>query len=258
MGVIMPKIMLNVEKARQLHQEGRAHQLHGSFDSKFLKAAVFGANDGIITTFAVVAGVAGAGLSPAIVLILGFANLIADGISMGIGDYLGERSENRFKQYQYAVEQWEIKNIPDEETKELQAFFLKRKVDGVDAEQLTKIVCKYPALWSEIGFFDEMGSSPVVEASMWKTGVVTFLSFAIAGGLPLLPYVLESLGIVIFADRFFASIVATATTLFVVGSARTLVTKGRWWVNGLEMLGIGTIAAVAAFVTGAFINQLMR
>lgn len=67
------------------------------FDPSLLKAAVYGANDGIVTTFAVMAGVVGANLSPAIVIILGFANLFADGISMGLGDYLGERSERQLR-----------------------------------------------------------------------------------------------------------------------------------------------------------------
>jgi len=71
--------------------------LSNSFEPKFIRAAVYGANDGIITTFAVVAGVAGAGLEPQIVIILGIANMIADGLSMGMSDYLGERSEQRMR-----------------------------------------------------------------------------------------------------------------------------------------------------------------
>lgn len=253
----MPKITLNVEKARKLHREGKADQLHGSFDSKFLKAAVYGANDGIITTFAVVAGVAGAGLSPSIVLTLGFANLIADGISMGIGDYLGEKSENRFKQYQYEIEKWEVEHIPEEEKKELVDFFKDRGVKHADADAMTKIATKYPKLWSELGFYDEMGSSPAVETDQWKTGFITFLSFVIAGALPLMPYVLEAIHLLSqTTDQFMLSIGATAVTLFTVGGLRTFVTKGKWWWNGLEMLGIGAIAAVAAFFTGAFVDRL--
>lgn len=258
MMIVMPKITLNIEKVRQLHKEGKANQIHGSFDSKFLKAAVYGANDGIVTTFAVVAGVAGAGLSPAIVLILGFANLIADGISMGIGDYLGEKSENRFKQYQYAIEQWEVANIPEEEAIELQEFFEKRDVSEKDAAAISHIIKKYPALWSELGFFDEMGSSPEVESGMWKTGAVTFAAFAVAGALPLLPYVIEAVGLIPVGDhQFLISILATMSSMFVVGSLRTFVTKGKWWLNGLEMLGIGAIAAVAAYLTGSFVDKLV-
>jgi VIT1/CCC1 family predicted Fe2+/Mn2+ transporter len=166
---------------------------------KLVKAAVYGANDGIITTFAVVAGVAGAGLAVNVVLILGIANLIADGCSMGVGDYLGERSENRLRKHQK-------------------------------------------------GKYQKKG--------LWKTGVLTFIAFVIAGALPLLPYILGVAGfhLVTEHNQFLLSIVSTAFALFFVGSLRTVVTKGRWWLNGIEMLSIGAIAAVIAYFLGAVIE----
>lgn len=252
------ELRLNVAKAKQLHREGRAQELHGSVDSKLIKAAVYGANDGIITTFAVVAGVAGAGLSPAIILIMGFANLIADALSMGIGDYLGERSEQRFKKYQYKIEKWEIDHIPEEEAKELVGFFEQRGVKGADSKELVNIVRKYPKLWTDLGYIDEMGSLVDGEESLWTTGFVTFLAFMVAGGVPLLPYVLESVGVHFPIGEFSISIAATGLTLFVVGSLRTFITKGKWWWNGLEMLGIGAIAAVAAYFTGQFVHQFTQ
>lgn len=171
-------------------------------DPKLLKAAVYGANDGIITTFAVVAGVAGAGLSASVILILGVANMIADGLSMGIGDYLGERSEQRLRDIQ---------------------------------------------------------SGTSITQGLWKTGAVTFVAFVIAGILPLFPYWLKFFGLPIQADaQFPLSILSTFGALFAVGSARTFVTKGVWWKNGLEMLGIGAIAAVVAFGLGAGVESLVR
>lgn len=166
---------------------------------KFLKAAVYGANDGIITTFAVVAGVAGAKLPTQIVLILGIANMIADGVSMAVGDYLGEHSEQRMRKQQ---------------------------------------------------------SKSHEEDGIWKTGVVTFIAFVCAGTLPLLPYILASFAGTI-GNMFFYSIGATAGALFLVGSLRTLLTKGSWLKNGAEMLGIGAIAATLAYVLGAWIERLV-
>ncbi len=172
-----------------------------SFDPKFVKAAVYGANDGIVTTFAVVAGVAGAQLSPNIILILGIANMVADGISMAVGDFLGERSEHRFRNHQ---------------------------------------------------------SGTLMPDGLWKTGAVTFAAFIVAGSMPLAPYLLELLGLSIDASQRFAySIIATAATLFLVGSLRTIVTRGAWWKNGLEMLGIGAIAATVAYGLGALIERLV-
>lgn len=166
-------------------------------DPKFLKAAVYGANDGIITTFAVVAGVAGAGLSPQIIIVLGIANLVADGASMGIGDYLGERSEQTLR-----------KNNGE-----------KVSMDG-----------------------------------LWQTGLITFIAFAIAGTMPLLPYFTEYLFNFTFSpdQQFIASIISTAIALFTVGSLRNIFTKQGILRSGLEMLGIGAIAAVIAYFLGAW------
>jgi VIT1/CCC1 family predicted Fe2+/Mn2+ transporter len=171
------------------------------FDSKLLKAAVYGANDGIITTFAVVAGVAGAGLSPKIIIILGIANMMADAVSMGVGDYLGEKSQQRLlrREHQHYTFQ-----------------------------------------------------------GLWKTGLTTFLAFVAAGSLPLLPYILQNLGLPILdSSQFTLSIISTASALFFVGSLRTIVTSGIWWKNGLEMLGIGAIAATVAYFLGYYVDQLV-
>jgi|SRR5579859_1516668 len=255
----MSSVHLDKTKAIQLHQEGKGVQLHGIVDSKILKAAVYGANDGIITTFAVVVGVAGAGLPPSIVLILGIANLIADGIAMGIGDYLGERSEQGLKKYQYEVEKWEIANIHHEEKLELAAFFEKRKVKEPELNQLVTIISHYPELWAELGFIEEMGSSPEATNHLWQTGFTTFWSFVLAGALPLLPYALRAVGLPITLQQEFpASVIATGATLFFIGSLRTVLTKGRWWRNGLEMLAIGALAAVAAYIGGAVVKSLIH
>ena len=168
--------------------------------SRNLRAAVYGASDGIITTFAVVAGSTGAKLPAGVVLILGISNLVADGLSMGASDFLGEQSQRQLKQ-----------------TK-------KRSLTGL---------------------------SPV-----WQTGLITFASFVLAGALPLLPFTASFVGITI-ANPFLISIIATATTMFTVGSLRTTFIKGRWWVNGLQMLLIGSITAATAYFLGYFVENLI-
>ena len=249
---------LNVATAKELHKTGHASKLHGRFQSGLLKAVVYGANDGIVTTFAVVAGVSGAGLAPAVILILGIGNMIADGLSMGLGDFLGERSERRHMQHQYKIESWETKNIPEEEREELCVFFKKYDVQKPEAKQLADIITKNPKLWTMLGFVDEFGIAPNFEKGLWKSGLITFISFVVAGSLPLLPYILGALGAPIpLEHQFSISIFATVTSLFFVGSLRTLITKGDWWKNGFEMLFIGTIAASAAYFVGAVIESVV-
>lgn len=185
------------------------------FDPSLLKAAVYGANDGIVTTFAVMAGVVGANLSPKIVIILGLANLFADGLSMGLGDYLGERSERKLRAQNGG---------PDNHCK---LYALK----GVSCE--TK------------------DHGPV-----WATGLVTFVSFIIAGFAPIVPFIAASLfG---FNDnQFILSLVTTAFTLFAVGMSRTYFMGGKWFKNGIEMLAVGMLAAGVAFMLGMLTKQFI-
>jgi vacuolar iron transporter family protein len=162
----------------------------------YIRDVVYGANDGLITTFAVVAGVAGGALSPTAVLIVGTANLLADGLSMGVGNYLSIRSHESARAAQ---------GLPEE------------------------------------------------EAAPGRHGAATFLAFAVAGALPLAPYVFA----VPSAVRFRLSVFLTLVALFAIGSSRSLVTVDRWWTAGLEMLLLGAVVAAAAYGSGAFVAWLL-
>lgn len=170
---------------------GRIARRVRAFGRHYIRDIVYAAHDGIITTFAVVAGVRGASLGTLAILVLGLANLAADGLSMGIGNYLGIKSQ-------------------------------KAIINGKRYRE-----------WDE-----------TVHAA--RHGLVTWLSFAAAGSLPLLPY--------LFGVRpdvaFYLSIEATALALFAVGSLRTRFTGRPFWQGGLEMLFIGALAGAAAFLTG--------
>ncbi len=162
----------------------------------YVQDLVYGANDGIITTFAVVAGVAGGSLAPAAVLIVGAANLAADGLSMGVGNYLSIRAHE----------------------------------SALEAQGL-----------------------PGEEASPARHGLATFAAFVVAGTVPLAPYlVLSSPG-----TRAAASIGLTLVALFGVGAARTVVTVGRWWKSGVEVLLLGTVVGIAAYSAGVVVAAVL-
>ena len=162
----------------------------------YIRDLVYGATDGVITTFAVVAGVTGGTLSARTVLILGVANLLADGLSMGVSNYLAIRSEER-------VQEANGQTFPD--------------------------------------------SRPA------RHGFATFAACVVAGAVPLVPYLLPRPAI----GRFITSSVVSLVVLFVVGAARSRVGTGRWWTNGLEMLGLGVVVGIAAFVVGAVVSGLV-
>lgn len=154
----------------------------------YLGDLVYGANDGIITTFAIVAGVAGADLPAVVVVVLGVANLVADGFSMGASNFLSLRSKSSVERMQGAA---------------------------------------------------------VTEPFALRHGAVTFLAFVAVGSVPLIAF-LVPLGM----DAFVATTVLTLVVLFIVGASRAFLTRGRWWVQGAEMLFVGATAAAVAFGIG--------
>lgn len=171
-------------------------------DGKYLKAIVYGANDGMVTTFAVVAGATGGKLPVLVVLVLGIANLVADGLSMGLGDFIGARSEAKLNRIQNGKKKAKLKGL-------------------------------------------------------WKTGAVTFGAFQVAGAIPLLPYVFTMLFGLEVPNMFLCAVIATGLGMFVIGSLRTFLIGGKWWLNGLEMLFVGSLAAGVAFGLGAGVENVV-
>ncbi len=178
--------MRNAKTRPSVHQV--PHGLYGTLQH-YVADLIYGTNDGILTTFAVVAGVSGGDLSTNAVLIVGIANLFADGLSMGVGNYLSIRAHE----------------------------------SALEAQGL-----------------------PEQEASPIRHGFATFVAFAIAGAIPLVPYLIPDL-----EARFAISAALALVAQFGVGALRSWVTASRWWASGLEMLLLGVIVAAVAYGTGA-------
>lgn len=241
-----------IHEARLEHQKGKAREkYHATFGGTYIRDAVFGANDGIVTTFAVVAGVAGANLPVATVLVLGFANLLADGLAMGLGNFLGTKSEVDYIRRERQMETWEAENIPDLEKKEIEAIYQRKGFSGKDLKRAVEIITADKKIWVDTMMVEELGLPAEKNEHPVKVGLATFISFASAGLCPLLPYVFG------LNNAFKTSIWVTGLTLFLVGSLRSIITKKPWFVAGLEMLAVGTIAAGAAFVTGRAIDKVI-
>ena len=253
----MPSLTSKSNPADQVIAARRAHwrdetmsKLHASAAGNYLRDMVYGANDGIVTTFAVVAGVAGAELGLNVVLILGFANLLADGLAMAIGNYLGTKSELEYITKERAMETWEVEHLPDLEKKEVEDIYRKKGFQGKDLARAVEIITANKKIWVDTMMAEELKLLPESNASPVNNGIATFIAFTIAGLMPLLPYVFK------LPMTFNTSIVFTGLALFIVGSLRTLITKKHWLISGLEVLLIGAIAAIAAYFTGDLIKNL--
>jgi VIT1/CCC1 family predicted Fe2+/Mn2+ transporter len=221
---------------------------------KYLKDAVYGANDGIITTFAVVAGVAGADLPTATILLLGTANLAADGFAMAASSWLSTRSEKEVYERERSVEEWELQHQKEDELSEMQTLLKERGYSAQDAILLSSLLFKNKELWLDVMMEEELKLSSAQALAPLRGAFTTFTAFVFAGVIPLLAYFfLPSNNPNIF---LFASVL-TAVALFGVGVLRSFFIKRSRWFAGLEMLLVGGIAAIIAYTLGAFVKALI-
>ena len=246
----------DVESMKKAHSKDQIHnEPHKKERGRYLGDFVYGALDGIITTFAVVSGVEGARLSPSIILILGFANLFADGVSMAVGNYLSNKSELEYIAKERQREEWEIENYPEGEKEEIRKIYQDKGFTGKDLDRVVKVVTSDKDVWvntmmkEELGLIDE-DKTPV------KSGAATFLAFVVAGFVPLAAFVLAAIFPAVQGNSFMISIVLTGMALFIVGASRTYVTGISWIRSGVEMLAVGGLAAGIAYGIGYFLQTL--
>lgn len=244
-----------IEHIRALHHGVGANEyFHRGTAGAYIGDAVFGANDGIITTFAVVAGVAGAQLSPMIVLILGAANLLGDGFSMAAGNFLARKSEADWRATERVKELWEVEHMPEEERQEVRDIYAAKGFRGNELDRVVEVLTADKNVWVNEMMVGEHGLvAEDDEKNAIKNASVTFIAFVIAGAVPLLPYALGLAG----SYAFLLSTLSAGVALFAVGSLRTKVTERTWWLAGLEMLAVGGIAAAVAYGVGALLSHVI-
>lgn len=216
-----------------------------------IKDIVYGANDGIITTFAVVAGVTGATLETKTIIILGISNLVADGFSMAASNFLGSRSERELIESERERELREIENIPEEEKEEVRQILGRHGYAKEDASKLSSLISKNKDFFADFMLRYELGLNSRHNGDIFSASM-TFLAFIFAGLLPLLPFMLFS-----GENSFLISAISTAVSLFVVGSLRMLVTGKNWIISGFEMLFVGGVAAGVAYGIGFMISRII-
>lgn len=249
----------HIQETIEAHKQNqiKAQEIHNQEQGQYIKSLIYGGLDGIITTFAVVAGVAGASLSPSVVLILGFANLVGDGLSMAIGDYLSTKAETEYKQEERKREAWEVEHYPEGEKQELIELYMNKGISKEDAKIITDIFSKNKEAWVDIMMVEELGIIEENESPV-KNALVTFFSFSIFGLIPLIAYVFSKFIPVLNRDTnmFLLSCILTALTLFTLGSLKVKITGKNWFKSGLEMLIVGGLAAGAAYVIGILLSGL--
>jgi len=217
---------------------------------------VYGALDGMVTTFAVVAGVAGAALSSDIILILGFANLLGDGVSMAAGAYLSEKSKQDAYLRERKKEEAEITQNPETEKEELRNAFRAKGFSGEELDAVVNAIAKHKEAWADTVLSRETNGSATPKRPL-QSAAYTFAAFVIAGFIPLLAFVLALFIPFFAAHKFESAVILTGLAIFGVGSLRSLVIQKKWFMAGLEMLLVGGAAALVAFGIGTLIGGLI-
>ncbi len=230
-----------------------AMDIHGHNLGPYIHDIVFGGNDGIVTTFAVVAGTVGAAMPDYVVIILGLANLLADGFSMGSGNFLSLKSEHDQYERLLKEEQEEIEKTPDLERAEIRYFYEKKGLKDKALDQMVEAATSDKKVWLDVMMNLEHNMTEGQTGKPFMHGIVTFIAFCIFGSIPLLPYLTG----IAEGQRFLVAIASTLIALIILGSTRSYVTRERLIRGTLEVVSIGMAGAGIAYVVGALLKGIV-
>ena len=218
---------------------------------------IYGSIDGAITTFAVVAGIIGAGLAPNIVLILGFANLFADGFAMAVASYQASKAQQEFIAMKRKNEEYEIDNFAEEEKQEIRDIYAKKGFKDELLDEIVRIITSRRKVWVDTMMREELGLVEDDKKPL-DTAFSTFIGFNVIGLIPLVPFILLfALDIGINSDAFWHSTGFTVAAFFLVGMIKGKIVKKSLIKSGFITLLIGGIAATVAYLVGYSLNLLI-
>lgn len=225
--------------------------------TSYLRDFIYGGIDGAVTTFAIVSGVAGAGLSSGVVVVLGIANLVGDGFSMAVGNFLGTRADQQMRELARRTEKDHIARYPEGEREEIRQIFSAKGFSGDDLERVVEVITSNRGRWIDTMLREEWGLS-LEGPSPVRAALTTFAAFIGIGLIPLLSF----LATLVWPERitrpFLWSSILTAAAFFLVGILKSRIVKKRWILEGLETLGVGSCAAALAFGIGYALRGLIH
>jgi vacuolar iron transporter family protein len=221
----------------------------------YLKDFVYGAVDGTVTTFAVVSGVAGANLAPQVVIIMGLANLLADGFSMAVSNYLGTNTELQLLEKTRTDEHTHIELFPDGEREEIRQIYAAKGFTGDMLEQIVQTITADKHLWCETMLQEEHGMS-LNPMSAWKAAFATFTAFLLVGFIPIAPFLVGYYFKGSLHSPFLWSSIGTGLAFFAIGALKSKFVYKPWYTSGLETLFLGGAAAALAYLVGILLKDL--
>ncbi len=224
------------------------HPDHRDVTGGWLRPTVFGLMDGLVSNFALVAGIAGANVSAHYVAVGGLAGLVGGAFSMATGEYISVQSQNEAVLAEVAVERNELRDNSAAEEQELADLYVSRGVDPALAAEVSHQLSRDPeqALW--IHAREELGVDPKTLPSPWIAAASSLTSFAVGAIMPLLPYLFH-------LRALWLSALLALTSLFVAGAVSARFTARSWWFAGARQLVLGLVSAAVAFGVGHLFGQ---
>jgi VIT1/CCC1 family predicted Fe2+/Mn2+ transporter len=224
---------------------GRSERRHRTGAGGTLRASVFGVNDGLVSNFSLVMGMAGGTTGRSFVLLAGIAGLVAGALSMASGEWVSVRSQRELFEHELAIERDELAAFPEEEREELELIYQAKGVDAAEAKALVASIMERPDVALDTMAREELGLDPAELGSPWAAAISSFLSFAIGASIPVVPFLIGS--------GTAATVVAalmSVTALFLVGAAISVFTGRSAARSGLRMAVLGALVATVTFFIG--------
>ncbi|MEV0095610.1 VIT1/CCC1 transporter family protein [Streptomyces sp. NPDC050738] len=232
-----------IDTEATLHEAHRDNHTHRDVNGGWLRPAVFGAMDGLVSNLALMTGVAGGDVSHRTIVITGLAGLAAGAFSMAAGEYTSVASQRELVEAELDVERRELRKHPKDEENELAALYESRGVEAELAREVARQLSKDPEMALEIHAREELGIDPGDLPSPLIAAVSSFTAFALGALLPLLPYLLG-------AQALWPALVVALFGLFGCGAVVARVTARSWWYSGLRQLALGGAAAGVTYALG--------
>jgi VIT1/CCC1 family predicted Fe2+/Mn2+ transporter len=243
---LLSNITGGMEGGRLAQLEGR----HRAAGGNALRAAVLGANDGLVSNLSLVMGVAGAELSNTAILITGFAGLLAGAISTALGEWLSVQSSRELYEHQIGIERAEIASAPQEEAEELALIYQSRGIEAEQARLMAQQIMQDPAGALDTLAREELSVNPEeLGGSAWEAAITSFVLFALGAIIPVFPYIfLEGMMAV------FVSVACSMVGLFIIGAGITLFTGKSVLFSGVRQMAFGLAAAAVTYAIGRLIG----
>lgn len=220
---------------------------------ELIRQVTFGLNDGVVSIFALLAGMYGAGQSSETILITLLAASVAGALSMAAGEYVSNKSEADFFRHEIEQERLEIELCPHIEKEELRLIYRRKGFEGELLDQIVDTLSKDKELWVKEMVVDELGVADADLEGGFKTSLVIFVAFIGGAAFPTIPYVLGGLFTLGNQATFIVATCVTVFGLFFAGAMKKFVTGVYWLKSGMEMLGVGFFAFAISYIIGLFI-----